>query len=137
MLPTYTSTIISPDINIALDLSYPNVLDSYGFHNEKHIATPPHEFHYLNLEVNRLYQNVPHSSLDNPSPLLTGSNKTDTINLATSFEDSGQFEALEHVRTNYIATSPNVKLYYPEPFIASASFMHNDLGFLHILQYQF
>lgn len=30
---------------------------------------------------------------------------------------------------------PNVKLSYPEPFLASPSYMHTDLFFLHILQY--
>lgn len=61
----------------------------------------------------------------------------DIFNLATQVDDIQKFEALEHVRSTYIATSPNVKLYYAEPFIASPSFMHNDIGFLHILQYQF
>jgi hypothetical protein len=59
------------------------------------------------------------------------------FNLAAQVDDIDKFEALEHVRSTYIGTSPNVKLYYAEPFIASPSFMHNDIGFLHILQYQF
>jgi hypothetical protein len=57
--------------------------------------------------------------------------------LATQVDDIEKFESLEHIRSTYIGTTPNVKLYYAEPFIASPSFMHNDLGFLHILQYQF
>jgi len=61
----------------------------------------------------------------------------EVINLATTCEDIGQFEALEHIRSTYICSAPNVKLYYPEPFIASPSFTHNDIGFIHILQYQF
>lgn len=32
--------------------------------------------------------------------------------------------------------TPDVKLYYPEPFIASPSFVHEDLWFIHILHYQ-
>jgi hypothetical protein len=32
---------------------------------------------------------------------------------------------------------PTVKLAYPEPFIASASLMHSDLWFIHILIYQY
>jgi len=31
---------------------------------------------------------------------------------------------------------PEVKLYYPEPFIASPSFVHEELWFIHILHYQ-
>ena len=33
-------------------------------------------------------------------------------------------------------STPDVKLFYPEPFIASPSFVHEDVWFLHILQYQ-
>jgi hypothetical protein len=57
--------------------------------------------------------------------------------LAREVDDIDTFESMEHIRSNYIGSAPNVKLYYPEPFIASPSFIHNDLGFLHILQYQF
>jgi hypothetical protein len=44
---------------------------------------------------------------------------------------------LEHVRTIFHVTTPNEVLHYPEPFTASASFIHDDLHFLHILHYQF
>jgi hypothetical protein len=33
-------------------------------------------------------------------------------------------------------STPDTKLYYPEPFIASPSFVHEDLWFIHILHYQ-
>lgn len=32
---------------------------------------------------------------------------------------------------------PNIKLYYPEPFIASPNFVHEDIWFLHIVIYQY
>ena len=32
--------------------------------------------------------------------------------------------------------TPEVKLYYPEPFIASPSFVHEEVWFIHILHYQ-
>jgi hypothetical protein len=31
---------------------------------------------------------------------------------------------------------PEFKLYYPEPFIASPSFVHEEVWFIHILHYQ-
>jgi len=31
--------------------------------------------------------------------------------------------------------TPSVKLYYPEPFVATPSFVHEDVWFLHILRY--
>lgn len=34
-------------------------------------------------------------------------------------------------------TTPSVKLYYPEPFIASPTFVHEDIWFLHIVIYQY
>nr|YP_010725849.1 cytochrome c oxidase subunit 2 [Bakuella subtropica]WDY80894.1 cytochrome c oxidase subunit 2 [Bakuella subtropica] len=37
----------------------------------------------------------------------------------------------------YHYSIPTTKLMYPEPFTASASFMHSDLWFLHILLYQY
>jgi len=68
---------------------------------------------------------------------VTKISPAELVNLSSVVEDIDKFESLEHVRSVYALTSPNVKLYYPEPFIASPSFMHNDLGFVHILQYQF
>lgn len=44
---------------------------------------------------------------------------------------------LEHVRSLFQASTPNQKLYYPAPFIAAPSQMHDDIFFIHILQYQF
>jgi len=61
----------------------------------------------------------------------------EVLKLATEVDDIDTFESLEHIRSVYMASAPTVKLYYPEPFIASPSFIHNDLGFLHILQYQY
>ena len=37
----------------------------------------------------------------------------------------------------YHFTTPNIKLYYPEPFIASGTFLHYDIWFLHIAIYQY
>ncbi len=45
--------------------------------------------------------------------------------------------ALSNLVSTYHYSIPNVKLSYPEPFTASASFMHADLWFIHILTYQY
>lgn len=52
-------------------------------------------------------------------------------------ENCKSFVNLENVQTIYHYSVPNTKLFYPEPFIASASFMHSDLWFVHILVYQY
>jgi hypothetical protein len=59
------------------------------------------------------------------------------MNLSVEVDDLFKFDALDHIRSTYVLSVPTQKLYYPEPFIASPSFVHNDLGFLHILQYQY
>ena len=50
--------------------------------------------------------------------LITYINQTDDISL---------FHNLENITSIYHYSIPNVKLAYPEPFIASPSFMHTDL----------
>jgi hypothetical protein len=50
--------------------------------------------------------------------LIAFINQTDDLNL---------FNNLENIKTIYHYSIPNTKLAYPEPFIASASFMHTDL----------
>jgi len=59
------------------------------------------------------------------------------MNLSCEVEDLEKLDCLDHIRSNYVLSIPTTKMYYPEPFIASPSFVHNDLGFLHILQYQY
>lgn len=53
------------------------------------------------------------------------------------FENLSNFSNLENLFTLYHYSIPTTKLAYPEPFIASASFMHSDLWFVHILIYQY
>jgi len=57
-----------------------------------------------------------------PTSALTGSDSIS--NLLDSF-------------SVYHTTVPNIKLYYPEPFIATPTFIHDDIWFLHIVIYQY
>ncbi len=52
-------------------------------------------------------------------------------------DDLDLYKNLENITSIYHYSIPNVKLCYPEPFIASPSFMHTDLWFVHILVYQY
>lgn len=52
-----------------------------------------------------------------------------TINSGNYLEDNSS--------NLYYYSTPNVKLYYPEPFVASGTFLHNDIWFLHIAIYQY
>jgi hypothetical protein len=57
-------------------------------------------------------------------------------------EFSLDFELFEHLAYDIDGTlyqdlsTANFKLYYPEPHIASPSFAHEDIWFMHILHYQ-
>jgi hypothetical protein len=115
------------------------------------------EFGYLDVQIANYQKKYPHLSIDEifmqigdlDAPTSEEAARTgqvvdvtklspkEIIFLANSVDDINKFEALEHIRSTYVSSAPNVKLYYPEPFIASASFIHNDIGFIHILQYQF
>lgn len=44
---------------------------------------------------------------------------------------------LDSMTNLYHYTIPNFKMYYPEPFIASATFLHYDMWFIHISIYQY
>ena len=59
------------------------------------------------------------------------------INFIDQTGDIFSFNNLENIRSVYHYSIPNTKLAYPEPFVASASFMHSDLWFVHILIYQY
>lgn len=67
-------------------------------------------------------------------------NKTHTsniLNFINQTEDVFLYNNLENIKSIYHYSIPNTKLAYPEPFIASASMMHSDLWFIHILIYQY
>lgn len=55
----------------------------------------------------------------------------------SNLDDLTEFCNTETVRSLYHYSVPDVKLFYPEPFIASPSFLHTDLVHLHILQYNY
>ena len=46
-------------------------------------------------------------------------------------------EAKDESTLEYMRTIPDGKLYYPEPFIASPSFLHEEIWFIHILHYNY
>lgn len=59
------------------------------------------------------------------------------LDLIEQLENSDNLKHFENLNAVYQYSIPNVKLWYPEPFIASPSFMHADLWFMHILIYQY
>ena len=109
--------------SVIIDLSIGHMIDGhYNFNNESlnvfnsiNISTLI-ELSTLKGEVDELTKIFP--SMEDDIELL---------DLWTRFGE----EYLQEVES-----TPDVKLYYPEPFIASPSFVHEELWFIHILHYQ-
>jgi len=68
---------------------------------------------------------------------LKSSGHSIDIKFLNQFDDLNNFNAFENLKTIYHYSIPNTKLFYPEPFVASPSFMHSDIWFVHILLYQY
>jgi hypothetical protein len=68
---------------------------------------------------------------------VTKLSEDEIFHYLVTIDETEELLNLEHVRTIFHVTTPNEILHYPEPFIASPSFIHDDLHFLHILHYQF
>ncbi len=79
------------------------------------------------------YSNYSLIKFYNDSSLYTKS----LITFINQLDDCELYNNLENITSVYHYSIPNVKLAYPEPFIASPSFMHTDLWFVHILVYQY
>ena len=70
--------------------------------------------------------------------LLQELNTTNTLKVALPANFDEESTLLTKVRQSSGTLQysiPDTKLFYPEPFLASPSYMHSDLSFLHILQY--
>lgn len=62
---------------------------------------------------------------------------SEIIDFINQTENVFNYNNIDNLQSIYHYSIPNTKLFYPEPFIASASFMHSDLWFIHILVYQY
>ncbi len=103
---------------------------------------------HLNSDLSLLLSNVGNETitpfldelalgLTNPAGFYTNTalslptnstNNLDSLDIWTSYNDELAQETL---------SVPDVKLFYPEPFIASPSLVHSEIWFIHILHYQY
>lgn len=65
---------------------------------------------------------------------LLNSNKFPS-EMSSIVENSSAANTTANVTSLLQFTIPDGKLFYPEPFIASPSYLHSDLTYLHIFQY--
>lgn len=68
---------------------------------------------------------------------VTKLSKEEIFQYLITIDETPELMNLEHVRSLFHTSTPSEKVYYPEPFVASPSFTHDDIFFIHILQYQF
>ena len=61
-------------------------------------------------------------SLVNSNSIISFIDQIDDV-----IDDLNLYHNLENITSIYHYSTPNVKICYPEPFIASPSFMHSDL----------
>lgn len=60
---------------------------------------------------------------------------TQPTELHVAVENSYAAHSTSNVTSLLQFTIPDGKLFYPEPFIASPSYLHSDITYLHIFQY--
>ena len=104
---------------------FSNFLNDFYFFNENfsstndYIATSNFDFlFFLGNDANYDFLSFFNDSNLYTKSLITFINQTEDVNL---------YNNLENITSIYHYSIPNVKLAYPEPFIASPSFMHTDL----------
>jgi hypothetical protein len=67
------------------------------------------------------------SELTVTTTFLRNKNKNLLNDFIQQLDNENLTTNLENILTVYNYSIPNTKLHYPEPFIASASFMHSDI----------
>ena len=102
--------------------------ENFFYDNDVFFLTNYTHLFFLGNYSNYSFLNFFNDSSFYTKSLITYINQTDDIRV---------FHNLENITSIYHYSIPNVKLAYPEPFIASPSFMHTDLWFVHILVYQY
>ena len=75
----------------------------------------------------------------NPVDVINGAllSKDSLLYYIARSDDLATYGNFENVMASYHYSVPTVKLAYPEPFIASPTFIHSDLWFVHILVFQY
>ena len=98
---------------------------------------------FLNLKLLNSIEYCP-KALSNEQTAFNGFPYADDINsfsksdcLLDDFDNIPELVYIENINSLMHTTTPSIKLYYPEPFVAAPSHMHDDIWFIHILLYQY
>jgi len=116
--------------NLPLDLTL-NEESAYSEFTEENLA----QLGLTQADFLGLFPSESLSKLDHSAEANTFSDVNLMHSLPTDHLED--YSNLEAVKSQYHSSVPLRKLQYPEPFIASASFIHTDIGFIHVLQYNY
>lgn len=142
-------------------LSFPNVVDMYKLETSNFLSycsiLEDYKLIYndsiaVDLDTSRIIANgqffevqdinfFPFISFSDLESLSTLKNEVEELvkimpDLASDIELLDLWTRFGEEYIQDVIATPDVKLYYPEPFIASPSFVHEELWFIHILHYQ-
>jgi heme/copper-type cytochrome/quinol oxidase subunit 2 len=134
-------------VNIANSSAFSNSITLFdGFFNHTlndelstvSIASMFNNSNYFSIEDISHINTIP--SLDELERLSLIKNDVDSMcrvfpSLEEVIEDVDMWARYGEESLQEIDSTPDVKLYYPEPFIASPSFIHEEVWFIHILHY--
>ena len=120
----FTSDIFLIFLELTNNFIFHNFLNS----SDLFLKSGTGSFFFLNLFANSTSLNF----LDDYD-LYTKS----VVTYIDKIDEMSIFQNLENISSTYHYSVPNVKLAYPEPFIASPSFIHSDLWFTHIAVFQY
>jgi hypothetical protein len=139
ILPTTTTSALTnlTIFNDTLSLLIPSTNaeipyeDDFSEYSEENVA----KLGLTQADFLGLFPSESLSKLDHSAEANTFSDVNLIHSLPTDQLDD--YANLEAVKSQYHSSVPLRKLQYPEPFIASASFIHTDIGFIHVLQYNY
>ena len=129
-------TFLSSLKNLGSDI---NLLNSYYIENNNlffnNVNIQEHTMNFINTDFFNKLTNLTFIKNDSIKIInfFPGENVQDTL----SFLDIWFYDRDNECYNNYESSVPDTKLYYPEPFIASPSFVHEEIWFIHILHYNY
>ena len=100
------------------------------------ISSPKTNAHFNKFELTENSNTISYRGQDYYIPDLSFEERLTLLNKLT-YDQLSKYNSLECIRAEHHISTPSRKLQYPEPYIASASFVHTDIGFIHILHYQY
>jgi len=118
----YALSNSNTESNILLE----NLMLNYTNVNKIHPISTQNELNSDLIDINKKTYNISN---------ISKHDLIDLVNQTTTKEELDALNASSRVRSLMQFSIPEGKLFYPEPFIASPSYLHSDLAFLHILHY--